>query len=994
MSRTSVVGAAGAALTLAGALVLVPGTPGSTAHAAPEPARAAAAEPGGKYAADRVLVEFQPGATDAHRAAALASAAASGPTPVENTSYVSVTVSAGVPYALGRLRAHSAVATAAPVYERTASAVPRDPAFSRRQSGPAKLLRLPTAWDIRKTSSVVIAVVDTGVDLKHPDLRGRLVQGRDFVDGDAKPQDENGHGTQVAGVIGAVPNNKRGVAGVVWNARIMPVRVLDADGNGFDDTIARGIVWAANHGADVINVSLGGPEANEVLRAALRYAHLRGAVVVVAAGNDGTDTVQYPAGYPEALAVGATDDRGALTLFSSYGDWVDVAAPGWNIHSTALRYPGSSDYASESGTSFSAPYVSGIAALLRAAHPSWSAERVERRIMATARDAGAAGYDEFYGFGVVDATAALGGPTGRRIPRLGKPDANDSPAHAVSAVSATATIGTEGDVDWFRYRAPGPMWARVTVSGGTSYPDTGPSALAPFVSIYDGQLRPLRGDGGDDVGKAIVLDVWFAGAGDYFLNVRNAFPCRSSAKYSVKVAPVTNPKVHFSPAAALYVDAQSGGTAIGDITGDDTPDLVLSSAASFGGPAFLTVVDGKRGHLTDERTYYDTKFFWPHQGAVAIGDVTGDGRNDVVLGTDVGAQLFAQTTKGRLKDSGLIPGTIGGTVAVVQMDGGARVVAQTRDRRRGPTGLAVFRRSGTTWEHDTLDDVTAAEIEVGDLDNNGHDDIAVVDGSPTVTIFSGNGSAFMRSTIIPSGTEIAGALDVGDVTGDGLADLITTGDRHADKAAVVLLRQEAGGLAFGEKATYSGGNGPVDSGDVNGDGRPDIVITGTRGLVVFRADANGQLSPPSVTRLSPTDMQSSPNGQAVGDLDGDELAEVVSRTAAFTYVLGHQQPVPGIVLGHSPSDGQRSVGRGVKPTITLARPVEARTVGGRTVRLVNGTTRQQLPVSVTYDAATRVITVHPARRLAAGTPYTVIVAGVTDSDGVTYTDRFTFTTAK
>ncbi len=995
----AVVGPAHIAVAAVTSSVSAPPAGGTTAAAH---AQAPAGSGTSVVARDRLLIRFTAGATRAAQAQALAAAGVADPQPVDHTPYVRVSVPGDLA-TVSRVLAHdAAIAEVQPVYQRrttdlpatrTAALTPSEPAYRKSQAADAGLLRLPAAWALRHDSSVVVAVVDTGVDLGHPDLKGRIVPGHDFVDNDATAQDENGHGTQVAGIIGAVPDNNRGVAGVVWNARIMPVRVLDADGYGFDDTIAKGIIWAADHGASVINLSLGGPEADSVLQSAVSYATRKGALVVVAAGNDGTAATQYPAAYSEAIAVAATDSTGTLTLFSSYGDWVDVAAPGWNVLSTALRFRGAPSYIAESGTSFSAPYVSGVAALVRAQHPRWSVGHIRAQLRTTARDAGTPGFDEFYGFGVLDAAAALGAPRGRPVASAAA-DANDTPAHAVSALPATQTIGVEGDVDWFRYRAAGPTWVRVRVSGGSSYREDGPQSLAPLISVYDGHLTPMRGGAADDSGAPVSIDVWLPAAGDFFVSVRNQYPCRSTVPYTVSIAATTAPRVDFLPVTAADFDTQSGGVAIGDVTGDGRNDLVLSSAASFGGPSFLTVVPGRNGPVSSKRIYYDAKFFWPGQGTVAIADVNGDGRRDVVLGTDAGAQLFLQTRAHTLVDKGLIPGTKGGTVAVVPHAGGAGVVAQHNDSLGNPHALAVFSFAHSAWSHVDLATVAANEIEVGDLNADGRPDIAVTDGSPDIWTFLDDGSSsYTMSTLTPVPSTSVTSLAVADVTGDGLDDVITTADRYASKGSVTVLRQLPGAFFVpGGTATFTGGNGPVDAGDVNGDDRKDIVVTSTRSIVVFRADDTGMLSSPSYVKLSPTDVQTPPNGQAVGDLDGDRLDEVVSRTSAFTYVLAHALPGHDGIVTHSPRDGARRVRRATAPNVMFGPAVAPATVTSRTVRLIDDRTRTVVPVRLAYDSATHVATLAPLRLLAAKTPYTVIVSGVRAAHRVLVSSRFGFTT--
>ncbi|MDQ1727699.1 MAG: hypothetical protein QOK14_1744, partial [Frankiaceae bacterium] len=362
-------------------------------------------------------------------------------------------------------------------------------------------------------------------------------------------------------------------------------------------------------------------------------------------------------------------------------------------------------------------------------------------------------------------------------------------------------------------------------------------------------------------------------------------------------------------------------------------------------------------------------------------------------GTDAGAQLFLQTSKGKLVDKGLIPGTKGGTVAVVPHAGGARVVAQDKDARGNPHGLAVFSLAKSVWSHVNLGTIAATEIAVGDLNGDGLPDVAVADGSPDITTYLDNGgSSYSANTVTPSGTTDVTSLEVADVTGDGLADLVTTADRYAHKGSVTVLRQVDGGFTFGGTATFTGGNGPVDAGDVNGDGRKDVVITSTRAVVVLRVDSQGALSAPAYVPLTPTDVQTPPNGQAVGDINGDGLAEVVSRTSSFTYVLAHALPGSDAVLAHSPRDGATRVDRAIAPTVRFPAGVVASTINGNTVRLIDGRTQTVVPVRIVYDASTHVVTLRPVRVLAAAAPYTVVISGVRAARRAYYPSRFTFTT--
>jgi thermitase len=261
-----------------------------------------------------------------------------------------------------KYKADPNVAYAEPNYYFHADWTPNDPYFSTQQWGPQKI-QAPQAWDVtRGSSSVMIAIVDTGVQYDHPDLSGKVYAGYDFVSNDWDPYDENGHGTHCAGIAAATTNNGVGIAGVAPNASILAVRVLDANGSGTLDNVASGIDYAADAGAQVISLSLGSTSGSTTLQNAVDYAWNHGSVVVAAAGNSSSSAPNYPAYYSNAIAVASTTSSDTLSSFSNYGSWVDVAAPGSSIFST---YPYDT-YATLSGTSMATPHVAGEAALLAA----------------------------------------------------------------------------------------------------------------------------------------------------------------------------------------------------------------------------------------------------------------------------------------------------------------------------------------------------------------------------------------------------------------------------------------------------------------------------------------------------------------------------------------------------------------------------------------------------------------------------------------------------
>lgn len=235
---------------------------------------------------------------------------------------------------------------------------PNDSRFAEQWGLP--VVGLPEAWAaVPSNRTVIVAVIDSGVCLNHPDLAGRVMAGYDFVDNDNDPSDVFGHGCGVAGVIAANANNGIGIAGVAPNTRIMPVRVLDSRGLGNYSNIAAGIIYATDNGANIINLSLAGSTNSSVLEQAVAYAVSRGVIVIAAAGNFGSPNTYYPAAYPSVIAVGSIDVNLQRSSFSNYGTFVDVYAPGRDILTTNIN----GDYAFNSGTSFAAPIVAGITAM-------------------------------------------------------------------------------------------------------------------------------------------------------------------------------------------------------------------------------------------------------------------------------------------------------------------------------------------------------------------------------------------------------------------------------------------------------------------------------------------------------------------------------------------------------------------------------------------------------------------------------------------------------
>ena len=285
-----------------------------------------------------------------------------------------------------------------------AALTPNDSFFKILQVKSFTSMSITEAWDITSgCSSVVVAVLDTGVNAKHPDLAGRIIsEGYNFVGNNTDYSDDNGHGTMCAGIIAAEIDNGTGLAGATKGCRILPVKVLDSKGNGQASTIAAGITYATDHGANIINLSLGCPSFSQDLQNAVNYAYGKGILVVAASGNKGTE-IEFPAACDHAVAVGAVTSSNEAASYSSHGSRQALVAVGSGIFSTSLD----SGYAVGNGTSFAAPFVSSLAALLLSINPKLTPAELTDLMEKTATDLGAPGWDEIYGFGCVNFNAAL-----------------------------------------------------------------------------------------------------------------------------------------------------------------------------------------------------------------------------------------------------------------------------------------------------------------------------------------------------------------------------------------------------------------------------------------------------------------------------------------------------------------------------------------------------------------------------------------------------------
>jgi subtilisin family serine protease len=362
--------------------------------------------PGGAQGAETIVVGLRPGALVA-TALSASGAVQVGALPKLRAVVVRVPANRRT-LALRMLRRSRAVRYAEP--QRRLHVLETSlPDPGRAQQWGLDAVGIAAAWLVTRGAGVVVAVVDTGV-APAPDLAGRLLPGWNVIADSDASADDHGHGTHVAGTIAEVEGNGLAESGVAPEASILPVKVLDADGTGSDVDVAAGIVWAADQGARVVNLSLGGGETSTVLADAVVYARRKDVLIVAAAGNDGGG-VGIPARLGGVVAVGAVDVALVRAPFSAGGRALDLVAPGVGILQQTLDGVGGYADRSFSGTSMATPHVAGIAALALAAGRATTAVGVARLLTRTALDLGPAGKDTAYGAGLVRADAAVGAPS-------------------------------------------------------------------------------------------------------------------------------------------------------------------------------------------------------------------------------------------------------------------------------------------------------------------------------------------------------------------------------------------------------------------------------------------------------------------------------------------------------------------------------------------------------------------------------------------------------
>ncbi|MEW6610453.1 MAG: S8 family serine peptidase [Patescibacteria group bacterium] len=447
------------------------------------------------------------------------------------------------------LRTIPGAETVTPNWPIHALMVPNDPYYQPYQWD-MKLIQMPDAWDVSVGEGAVVAVADSGIAYedygmykKAPDLGGiSFVQGYDFIGRDSHPNDENGHGTHITGIIAGTLNNNIGVAGIAPRALIMPLKILDKSGAGTIADLAEAIRWAADHGAQVVNMSVGSPESSPVLTEALAYAYKKGVVLVAAVGNDGTERALYPAAERDyVIAVGAVGMNGLRAPYSNTGDGLDLLAPGGDF---SMDYNGDAypdgilqqtftvrgpfidvrtfSYRFMQGTSVAAPHVSGVAALL-VSLGMHDPVKVRTVLRSSATDIGLPGWDKETGAGLLNAAKAVQSARAQNplvqvinsnVERTSTPPANQESPQTAEPEPASPSSITELNISLVAYNQFGKTamkftwWEPITLKARVVDQDNKPVADALLTMTYQqGNKEPMsvRGKTDADGSSAFVI---------------------------------------------------------------------------------------------------------------------------------------------------------------------------------------------------------------------------------------------------------------------------------------------------------------------------------------------------------------------------------------------------------------------------------------------------------------------------------------------------------
>jgi hypothetical protein len=744
---------------------------------------------------------------------------------------------------------------------------------------------------------------------------------------------------------------------------------------------------------DVINMSLGGPGQSDAFELKILDAIFSGITVVVAAGNTGSDALIEPAAAPGVIAVSAVDTSGHIAWFSSYGAQIAVAAPGVDVYTTKLAPGPVAAFEAVSGTSFSSPMVAGVAALVKDRMPAADGFRVGYELIRTANDRGAPGFDRAFGFGIVDAAAAVGELPRQGIsavtPAGGDPDGAAADAILVPGASTSGTISPELDEDWFAFDVPTGRVA-LTVTPANGFLGTATANLDPILELYDASDRLLATSDETFWGEAETVAA-NVNAGRVKLRVRSYSASESRGGYTVGItsgAPFTSEG--WAPFTATATGSYTNAVVVADFTGDGRKDVVASTAynSSVANDFKLFVYAQQPNGTLGAATKLATHGTYFGDGGLTTGDFDGDGDADVALATNAGVDVAYQGVGG-LAAPTLVSASAVRLVAAANVDGtiGDEIVTVSS------SSIDILTRTGGgTFTSAPVAAGNVSDVEVRDVTGDSKADIVGVNALNVRVYAQGLAGTWPLTTYdvsLESGGFGLNGVAVGELTGDSRNDVAVTVNANAPSSRVLLLAQKGDGtlddpLIGASKDIPE----PALAADVDGDADQDLVVLHggwlRAGIYVHGASGLGAETLLPISNAS----HFHPQGLAVGDIDGDGLGDIVAADSnSGVVIIRHKAPTVSaprtgvVVRDTTPTTWARNVSPTVHPTVLLGGSVSAATVDDNTVALFESRSGEYVPSTIAYNSVTKMVTITPTRVLPPSTAFIVQVAGVEDTLG-------------
>lgn len=675
-------------------------------------------------------------------------------------------------------------------------------------------INTPEAWDYDSDSnpyggdsSVKIAVLDTGVSYENyetyvqaPDLANtNFVSGYDFVNNDNHANDDNGHGTNITEIIAASTNNAKGIAGIAFNVSIMPVKVMDGNGEGSIIHVASGIEWAVNHGADIINMSIGTGEEefySETLYDAVKYAQNNEVILLSSTGNDGVNRIYYPAAYPEVIAIGASNSSNTLASFSNYGQGIDLVAPGTNILAEYCNNNCSDhNLVSASGTSQAVPHISAAAGLLFSYGSS--SNQIKALLTSSTQDLGASGYDTSYGYGLLDIEAALalaqsdsGKPTTSLNVSPSEPDGENG--YYVSQPRISLTASDENGIKNIYYRLNSGSWQTYTSSFSLS---EGKHLIEYYAkdNINNSEITKSTNIYVDLTAPSLSLSRPFNNQ-----KVNGSFLISSG-----QITDQTSGVLNFS------VNNQSFST--------DSANYSENISLSKGKNNLTFILKDRAGHNTTiQRSVFSYK-----KNNILIGKEKGD--LPLVQGYDSDNQL----TGAFLPYTSALQGGVNIIAADINNDGSEEIITAPGSGGGPHVRVLNSRAQEISWFMAYLNSFRGGvNLAAGDVDGDGQTEIITAagpGGGPHIRVFDYQGH--LKSQFFAYAENFRGGVQIacGDTDGDGISEIITGAGSSGGPHVKVFDYQGNVKEWFMAYAENFRGGVNLTTGDLDSDGSEEII---------------------------------------------------------------------------------------------------------------------------------------------------------------------------